>query len=248
MYDPKLGRFTAEDPIGFRGGDVNRYAYVWNNPLNHTDPFGLDGWGNDWADYFDAKIEFARQFWKPQEEGDPDWITNGINNSVADVAHGSADMLRCGSGIGQAFSNDENGYGVAAFIAMDVSRCSALFATLAGPFSGRAGGSNVTPEACQIDKFNRTPQSLMDQMVMEAAKRGEGKLIEPNLGDSRFKGMEKWSYGETSAQGFRSEVHYVRNPATGDLMDFKFKHSSIDKNNTVTRLSNATKNGTVVDN
>lgn len=28
----------------------------------------------------------------------------------------------------------------------------------------------------------------------------------------------------TSAQGVRSEVHYVRDPMTGPLMDFKFKH------------------------
>lgn len=42
FYDPKLGRFISEDPIGFAGGDVNLYGYVWNNPFNFTDPFGLD--------------------------------------------------------------------------------------------------------------------------------------------------------------------------------------------------------------
>ncbi len=43
-------------------------------------------------------------------------------------------MLRCGSGVGQAFFNsDENIYGRGVFTAMDVARCSALFATLAGP-------------------------------------------------------------------------------------------------------------------
>jgi filamentous hemagglutinin len=36
--------------------------------------------------------------------------------------------------------------------------------------------------------------------------------------------MEKWSYTEKSAAGLRSEVHYVRDPKTGQLMDFKFKH------------------------
>jgi RHS repeat-associated protein len=42
-YDPKLGRFLNEDPIGFEGGDVNLYAYVWNNPTNFIDPEGLAG-------------------------------------------------------------------------------------------------------------------------------------------------------------------------------------------------------------
>ena len=41
-YDPMLGRFLSEDPIGFAGGDVNLYRYVFNNPVNLIDPWGLD--------------------------------------------------------------------------------------------------------------------------------------------------------------------------------------------------------------
>ena len=84
----------------------------------------------------------------------------------------------------------------------------------------RAVGNAAKP----ADKFRRTPNNLMDQMVLDAAKRGAGKRIIHNLGDPKFKGMDKWSYGETSANGLRSEVHYVRDPATGQLMDFKFPH------------------------
>ena len=40
-YDPEVGRFISEDPIGFEGGDVNFYAYVSNNPINNVDPSGL---------------------------------------------------------------------------------------------------------------------------------------------------------------------------------------------------------------
>ena len=40
-YDPQLGRFISEDPIGFAGGDVNLFGYVKNNPLNRRDPLGL---------------------------------------------------------------------------------------------------------------------------------------------------------------------------------------------------------------
>jgi RHS repeat-associated protein len=39
-YDPKIGRFISEDPIGFNAG-VNFYAYVENNSVTRTDPFGL---------------------------------------------------------------------------------------------------------------------------------------------------------------------------------------------------------------
>jgi RHS repeat-associated protein len=39
-YDPKLGRFISQDPIGFDGGDLNLYRYVFNDPANLTDPSG----------------------------------------------------------------------------------------------------------------------------------------------------------------------------------------------------------------
>ncbi len=41
MYSPKLGRFMQTDPIGIAGG-TNLYVYVNNDPLNLTDPTGLD--------------------------------------------------------------------------------------------------------------------------------------------------------------------------------------------------------------
>ena len=41
-FDPAIGRFLSEDPIGFSGG-VNFYEYVFNNPIKSTDPSGLDG-------------------------------------------------------------------------------------------------------------------------------------------------------------------------------------------------------------
>lgn len=40
-YDPMEGRFIQKDPIGFRGGDVNLFAYTSNNPINYTDPLGF---------------------------------------------------------------------------------------------------------------------------------------------------------------------------------------------------------------
>ena len=39
-YDPQVGRFISEDPIGFDGGDVNLYGYVGNNSVNYNDPSG----------------------------------------------------------------------------------------------------------------------------------------------------------------------------------------------------------------
>ncbi|MBI4237964.1 MAG: RHS repeat-associated core domain-containing protein [Deltaproteobacteria bacterium] len=43
-YDPSLGRFLTEDPIGLASGDAHRYRYVGNNPLRWVDPWGLLRW------------------------------------------------------------------------------------------------------------------------------------------------------------------------------------------------------------
>ena len=50
FYDPNLGRFISEDPIGFRGGDVNLYGYVKNRPLRYRDPRGLDDADREFRD------------------------------------------------------------------------------------------------------------------------------------------------------------------------------------------------------
>ncbi|MBI2526322.1 MAG: RHS repeat protein [Candidatus Rokubacteria bacterium] len=39
-YHPGLQRFISEDPIEFAGGDMNLYAYVFNDPVNAADPSG----------------------------------------------------------------------------------------------------------------------------------------------------------------------------------------------------------------
>ena len=42
FYSPALGRFLQPDPIGYAGGN-NLYAYGGNDPVNATDPSGLNG-------------------------------------------------------------------------------------------------------------------------------------------------------------------------------------------------------------
>jgi RHS repeat-associated protein len=42
-YDPSIGRFLGEDPIGL-GSGINRYTYVRNNPITLYDPWGLMDW------------------------------------------------------------------------------------------------------------------------------------------------------------------------------------------------------------
>jgi RHS repeat-associated protein len=44
-YDPGVGRWISEDPIGFAGGDANLVRYTRNRPTNLLDPSGLKTFG-----------------------------------------------------------------------------------------------------------------------------------------------------------------------------------------------------------
>ena len=48
-YHPTLGRFMSEDPKLFDAGDYNLFRYCHNDPLDFTDPMGLDTMANAMA-------------------------------------------------------------------------------------------------------------------------------------------------------------------------------------------------------
>jgi hypothetical protein len=186
---------------------LNPYAYVGSNPVNAVDPMGLFTVGQMLdesalrAASMDNTIKLAALSFASAT-----WNLFGAEN-ISRWADGQSS-----SKIGLSFE-------------------AAAALPLVGPFSklGKiATVSELTDRAVTVvktaDKFSRTPKSLMDQMVLDAAKQGNGVKIIDNLRDPKFKGMEKWSYTEKSANGLRSEVHYVRDPKTGKLLDFKFKH------------------------
>jgi RHS repeat-associated protein len=41
FYDPQVGRFISEDPIGLEGG-INPFVYCLNDPIRFVDPYGED--------------------------------------------------------------------------------------------------------------------------------------------------------------------------------------------------------------
>ena len=57
-YDPGLGRYITPDPIGL-AGVLNLYSYAGQNPINYTDPLGLEkkSFGERWWCYFTTTNE-----------------------------------------------------------------------------------------------------------------------------------------------------------------------------------------------
>lgn len=57
-YDPVIGRFYSNDPVGVRDThSFNRYAYANNNPYKYVDPFGLTAERTDSREREAAKRE-----------------------------------------------------------------------------------------------------------------------------------------------------------------------------------------------
>jgi uncharacterized protein RhaS with RHS repeats len=77
MYDPTVGRWMTQDPLGFDAGDANLYRYVGDNPVGLTDPSGLRPphhptrtalWRWDWPDTSTKGDDFARAWLFGEDE------------------------------------------------------------------------------------------------------------------------------------------------------------------------------------
>ncbi|MDP3510777.1 MAG: RHS repeat-associated core domain-containing protein [Candidatus Melainabacteria bacterium] len=146
QYSSKLGRFLQPDPIGYNAG-MNLYAYVGNDPLDHTDPYGLQdltggafpgATGNPMLDggfYYGGQFHGNRSNGYYPSQGRLRNLVGGISNGMDG---GAADSVLEHNGIGSANSNsgDYNlgsgiGYGMQA-IPVAIAATAAGMAAAAG--------------------------------------------------------------------------------------------------------------------
>lgn len=85
VYDPLLGRFLTADPFVQSPNDqqsYNRYTYMWNSPLNGTDPSGyINHW---WRSAISiAIIYFTGPYQLPATAGGPIGLTGSIYANAA---------------------------------------------------------------------------------------------------------------------------------------------------------------------
>jgi RHS repeat-associated protein len=84
-YDPAMGRFLSEDPIGFQGGDANIYRYVGNGPTAACDPTGLAASGAIPGFVDSGAIAGADVGAAPQGGGWLDSIWDGVSGIGSDI-------------------------------------------------------------------------------------------------------------------------------------------------------------------
>ncbi|MFH0803339.1 MAG: RHS repeat-associated core domain-containing protein [bacterium] len=108
-YDPSIGRFLSQDPIGFSGG-MNMYAYCGNNPGNLVDPGGTM--------YLPPSVRAA---WGPSTWGFPRspsrsiWPVGGVNPVPRDPFLGpiyfAAPGANSGTSVGKGDCESHAAYG-----------------------------------------------------------------------------------------------------------------------------------------
>ena len=86
-YDPNRARFISEDPLGL-AVDANTYAYVANNPISHTDPFGLAPFG------LNAKtVEKGKWVDAKPRENSPPVDNSGFKDALNRIGRTFADIF-----------------------------------------------------------------------------------------------------------------------------------------------------------
>lgn len=71
-YNPTIGRWISEDPIGFQAADPNLYRYVGNSPTNYTDPSGLQHMSPEAARKIGELVNSVRPIRPPSQGYDSD--------------------------------------------------------------------------------------------------------------------------------------------------------------------------------
>jgi len=97
-YSPTLGRFINEDPLGFAGSGPNFYAYVGNDPIDFSDPFGLAR-----GDWWDPRSYYTDGWTTLRDTGTAaeafaDMITFGSASKLNDALGANVAVDRCGIG------------------------------------------------------------------------------------------------------------------------------------------------------
>ncbi|WP_235524426.1 RHS repeat-associated core domain-containing protein, partial [Caulobacter sp. Root655] len=81
VYSPTLGRFLQTDPTGYDDG-LNWYAYVGNDPLNRSDPTGLQAKAGEQTDACQSDFDKTSQCSVLKGESGSGYSTKSVNRDL----------------------------------------------------------------------------------------------------------------------------------------------------------------------
>ncbi|MBX3265414.1 MAG: RHS repeat-associated core domain-containing protein [Acidobacteria bacterium] len=179
FYDPKLGRFISEDPIGFAGGDVNLYGYVWNDPLHFVDPQGRNGWRN-WVAWANERKWQAEQAMLESLEG-PIYFAVGFGDSAS---LGLTTYFRRWQGIENVNWNCSVSYQAGGWAALAAT-------TATGGVGLYRGGLSLATRASGSRVFWSGDPSAM-KAAADFARANGGSTLEMTLGGRGMTAANPW--------------------------------------------------------
>jgi RHS repeat-associated protein len=148
IYDPTVGRFLTADPIvqsPFWSQGLNRYAYVFNSPMNLVDPSGFSAIG----DYFQGLND------APPEQAVPGYIGTGL---VAGLA-----VMAVYEGVSASFAA-----GTASTVSTAATQSGGLGS--AGPYARGAGAATVAIQRIKAATGDSVTRESGEVPTQSAAK------------------------------------------------------------------------------
>jgi len=166
-YDANTGRFLSEDPLGFNAGDQNLYNYVFNDPVNFVDPFGLCPVPPDFPPLFPDPPTPAEEALEPNPFADPIPDPVGKAGKAAKAAKSAAKGAKQATKAGNAKKLNRNQ-------ADSVARQQ-------GSESAEAFKADVVGEK-QAGNFNMAVDKTTGEIVLTPVQKGGG----PNIPTGNF--------------------------------------------------------------
>jgi RHS repeat-associated protein len=201
----------------------------------------LTGSNSFWALQIRSHVNKYMEWWNAKSDFAWDRVRNAgrYNDGPIKMMGGAYDPLGIFEGIGMALSaSDNSNYKLAALPLLIITRngddALKLLAVEkgilnTGPLKNISGSLNEAsalaksqPYGPNTNVFRRLPRNAQDAQALSEAQQGMGRNLNLRLGDPRYQGWEKWHHS-VGPKGGKSVVHYLRDPKTGLLTDFKFK-------------------------
>jgi RHS repeat-associated protein len=209
---------VLEQPFRFQGQQFDEETGLHYNYFRdydpatgrylQQDPIGLEGGINTYS-YANAD---------PNKYIDPTGEA-GIKNIIQQPWTGGGGWGGGGSrGVGGGSGGLTGGVSRAA-----VPRSAGSAKNSCGNLDNAAQAARTQPHGPNTTTKRRVPQNLSEELTMQEAKGGAGEVVIKNLSDPRYKGWEKLQHVHRNSNGTNTTIHYIRDPNTSVITDFKFK-------------------------